>query len=1015
MAGRLANRSALLLLVGASPTSRRQFDLGGMGTVDSSRTFDIEAPALRVDSSRIFDLLGGVHVDSSRTFDILGALHVDSSRLFDIVAVPGSIPPPGIAPGPGPRAGINLEAVATPIDTTLAAAAGAGVATITVASAAGISAGTLLNIGGEYRNVQTVSGTTLTLYVALGTAHAIGEPVTDSRTLRPEVLDAAAAGAVRVSLARVLGLVPGMAIDFGGQSRTIADVSGGKRDGYVLLTAALSAPVAAGSYAKASVSFLPAMSVHDKAGQQLGLITAFSIRGTRTHLIGEAGNMDLDIPRTAPDVRLVHGDYLVAVGSSEVDDLWAGTMAAEQGVDGVLAISCNDAFDLTSTITVKYEDEPADGTPAATLYRKIVDLLNEQRGQWGELEWGIDTGSSVKPYYGDIKVEGDPFDIWRQIAAQSNTEFAWRATISGGKLAITLAIADEFDAGTGIAIADGSGGNVQGRPTYVRNFGAIVNAIRLTGASTDVAKYLPEWAKWGVHEFEPVVERSVNPGEYRKRRNLELRVDWGLGRDMQKALAAKTEAQLWALYRTFVYAYHATYGRPYHEGWKYPGPPSDLEPRLTTGRGWRTRMAFVEYLGEAAASVMLSQPEGQILVVLYDRLAAEQTIRRAWFSEAGSQTVLKLHIHGYAKSFDVVGGVITAMHIRPYDHSAALVSKSAVTLMWPGEGPDSAHPETTYHTLRRVVSLSEDGAITEDSYFDCSYVRGPTSGVYYDPPTNLEPVFTRPTIGDAPYIFLSTEAAPDNVDLDADFVTKVYPFEQRRIRDWDPRRDGVGAYINRLHIRNNAPSTALRWHIVPWNVTGDYQGTLLTGISASATEIYVDSIYGLPRPQDVPYVLTLDEDPNDEKVEVTAMSGTKLTVKRGAEGTTPTDHEPGAQVTYELPDGVDAWDGFVVHTEVKNAAGEVVRQLLDSGPLWPEGEAWADEVLAHLQRPDTRLALAIVNRDGGWSTVALGSRHAASVTTEGIPPSGYSGTVRVIGYALDEASGLCELITEEVV
>ena len=79
--------------------------------------------------------------------------------------------------------------------------------------------------------------------------------------------------------------------------------------------------------------------------------------------------------------------------------------------------------------------------------------------------------------------------------------------------------------------------------------------------------------------------------------------------------------------------------------------------------------------------------------------------------------------------------------------------------------------------------------------------------------------------------------------------------------------------------------------------------TLSAGIDASQTTVGVVAVSGWPA--SFPYTLIIDQDTvNEEIVEVTARSGTTLTVTRAVDGTTGKAHDAGAAVNH----GVSARD-----------------------------------------------------------------------------------------------------------
>ena len=228
-----------------------------------------------------------------------------------------------------------------------------------------------------------------------------------------------------------------------------------------------------------------------------------------------------------------------------------------------------------------------------------------------------------------------------------------------------------------------------------------------------------------------------------------------------------------------------------------------------------------------------------------------------------------------------------------------------------------------------------------------------------------------------------------------------------RIKDWDPRRDGVGAELNRPTVYRNAHSTRKRWTIVPWSIPGDARTSLSQGIAPGTTELIVDSIFSLPGTHSLPYDVTLGEEPANEDVRVVRIRGSILDVRRARNGTSAIIHEAGTSVEYKLPEEQEPWDGIVV-TEVSSTG----RMTFKGVTLWPAGEAWADKLLTRMSQPQRRINMRLVNREDAWATVQLGSRHNINVETEGDGP--ITGVVRVIGYAPSFADGTMELIVEVV-
>lgn len=74
---------------------------------------------------------------------------------------------------------------------------------------------------------------------------------------------------------------------------------------------------------------------------------------------------------------------------------------------------------------------------------------------------------------------------------------------------------------------------------------------------------------------------------------------------------------------------------------------------------------------------------------------------------------------------------------------------------------------------------------------------------------------------------------------------------------------------------------------------------LATGITDTVSGITVDAVTGWP--SSTPYTLIIDADTiNEEIVEVTARSGTNVTVTRGVDGSTAKAHDSGASVQHSV-------------------------------------------------------------------------------------------------------------------
>jgi len=103
--------------------------------------------------------------------------------------------------------------------------------------------------------------------------------------------------------------------------------------------------------------------------------------------------------------------------------------------------------------------------------------------------------------------------------------------------------------------------------------------------------------------------------------------------------------------------------------------------------------------------------------------------------------------------------------------------------------------------------------------------------------------------------------------------------------------------------------------------------TLAADINSSVTTVGVNAVTGWPT--SFPYTIIIDQDTvNEEVVEVTARTGTTLTVVRGVDGTTGVAHSNGAAVNH----GVSARD-FDEPNAFINGTGVVTSGMIANGTI----------------------------------------------------------------------------------
>jgi len=709
--------------------------------------------------------------------------------------------------------------------------------------------------------------------------------------------------------------------------------------------------------------------VFDKAGSYLGSIVDFNVTGAPTRYlrsmrVTNEGGMTFNVPRQSPDIDLVASDRLVRLQSVAGETPWIGTMSPQASAGGIVEVECRDAYTLLRDgLAITLEEEVSDGTPAVGVFTRVMGIHNDLRAGSGEATWELDLQGS-RPFRGDLSLDGDTLACLDTIMGRSRTELAWDSRLDGNRLVPILRVRDAFAGGAGAAIYDGTGGNVVAGVQVVEDPTPLVFSIRLTGATTDLAKCLPEWAQWALKDVTPEVTVSVDPGPYRMRQQLDDSLDWGLSKAAVAAQCNAIVAWIWELYRTFIMAVHDIEGRPWHDGWAYLGPPDTFEPKAAgkdslSRRAWRTRLMLVELRpNEPASAVMLSYRANLLnlrewMVVRYNRVTGVQTVEVVAIPTVAGLSLVQWSIAGSITLYRVSGGRVIGRSTRT--GGSAFVDPYTVRVWDP--------IARRYRNLRRIIS-------------------GPLALAYYIDPADKDNRLTD----------LGPDAAVDQAAGDgSSFIGKMYDFEEDAIDDYDPRRDGVGVLRAAPTIFNGEVVTRPRWHIDSFDVGGGAQTALTEGISATDQDFEVDSTFGFPDPETgVPFYAQIDDGSNAEIVQVVSMVGSLWHVLRGQQGTEAIIHEAGASVKRS---GAEAWDGFPFPYS------------------WPEGEQWAAEELAVLSKPRIDLDAHVSHFRGDQLTVGYGTTHAVDVDTEG-PTGRWTGTGRAIGWSTDAAAGETELVLE---
>lgn len=940
--------------------SRRPFALGVVRSTSSRPFALLDAPA-RSTSRRPFALLGAIGSASVRPFALEGPAGSVSRRPFALDAADRPVSWGSYVGGAAYRYA------------SLATAAPAGATEVSLTSVVGLRVGLPVLVGlGDARVAIAISGSTVTLDAPLTSAHAAGEPVRfDAPVPAPPaatVLSApATAGATTVSLTDPSTVGPGTVLLVGGEVVVVASVAGA----VATLASPLSSPWPAGAAVLPPGPYRAAFPVYDKGGILLGSLTDATVTAPPSREIGNGGTAQFYVPARGSSAGLVYDDRLVAMQTASGEPPWAGAMTVQQHTGGRLEVEVDDVLALLADgpkVTLK-EDVP-DATTAASLYRRAIALHNADAALVGEVQWEVDAQGDL-PFHGDLDYDGDKLGLVRHIAERSGSEFTSEVRLDAGRLVPILVTRDKFVIPGGPLLRDGDDpASSISSVTVVRDPTPLVHELVLTGAPFDLSEVLPAWASWAGGTITPKVTARVDPGVHRLRATAEATVDWGLSKSAKAEAQKVVEDELYGMFFDYLKAIHDIEGRPFHEGFLWEGVTTYDESRESgreaMGRHrWRTRLQLVETFPDTPASAVaisdshVDDPIFAWLIVNYNRSTGERSVNGWGFPTVAGASMTRWHIDDLASYtlYKASGGRIysrTPITIAPgATEGTGGFIESYNTRLW---DPFSKR----YRSLRRFLS----GANAHVGFLDPA-----------DPDITLQD--------------LGPGAAID-LDTLSSLIGKVYDFELRNIDLWDPRRDGVGAYISKRSVFNGAITTRPRWHVVSFGGVDGASTSLVSGVSGADTEIEVQTDLGFPREDQVPFPGRLDDGPRTELVSVTAISGSLWTIVRGQNGTEAVPHEAGSSVS--LVGGDD-----------------VVIPLPEAS--WPEGQAMADAMIARLSVPRTLLNLRIAMGRVPPSALRLGAVCPILVTTEGAA-GGYDGDARIIAVSPDPLAGDAEIVVE---
>jgi hypothetical protein len=624
-------------------------------------------------------------------------------------------------------------------------------------------------------------------------------------------------------------------------------------------------PITSGVYVDATDPSTPGVfqagiQVYSKAGLRLGAMT-YTTFGPRPKSIStwrgvHASQMSVIVPRKVastngdfianPDLTLIVEDRLLVVGNSFGLEPWAGSIDTIEWTDGAAILTVQDLYGQLATAIIR--DTAAVKTRTGTLASSLASIVMGHANTWlganGEVQWEVDATGSLT-FFGDDSLSGDILSILGKIARQSFAEFAWNIRVLSTRMVPILTWRDAFAAGSGVALTDGTTGNVRANPSYSTSISQLVNAVRLVGQVTRIESLIPPGAKaLPVQEVIPVAEVWLPTPTYRRRTNLSLsapvtinvEVPYSFPDETQQTVADEATAAMRELFKTFIRAVHDQYGRPWHDGWAWAGPgPEDADGNdqnstlnLVPERVLHLRDYFnwLHLAAGPASIVMKHRTEESYVRVTFDRVNAIQKVAR--FSVPGDidpATVFDFEWRRMPEWDPRRDGVGKEVEVRTVIAGAVRTLTAWRLVPW-GQGDQDFSSQLAYGITAAATNLPVlnafgfppapfDAKIGGDEWVRVLSIAGNILTVLRG---QLNTTASIHEVGEEVAYYAPAAAETDVIDETTDQLEALDPIEV-------PWPDGL-AYANALLAKWSLPSRLLTVQLA--NVDGDWS-TVATG------------------------------------------------------------------------------------------------------------------------------------------------------------------------------------------
>jgi len=829
------------------------------------------------------------------------------------------------------------------------------------------------------------------------------------------------------------------------------------------------------------------IAVFDRFGAPIGVLTGWSVEQPRSFRLNEIEDFAFSIPRqdittgetiiTNAVAALLKADNLILI-NDQLGSMrnWVGYIDNVAWSDGRVSVSVIGSAGLLRQVDASLIQQ-SEGW-IWSIASRLVGAANAKKSVHSDIPIGFVVDGAEATWrrnYGMFTYEGDVFAGLQGLASESLCEFFMESALrSDGWLTITLRWGSRYVADrTDIVISDIGGALSPGTEVTIAASN-VVNRARIRGTATELAQYVDyQSVKSVINDVVPEAELVLDgpADQYRRREDLNITANFGYSEAIQKDLARQVQERYIGYYKSFLYAYHARLGKPYLDGYDWPGPDGTNDKGLTAHfyRSYsrlavlKTGMLLLSPVNEDEVAIEATLEDWAFNRTLNivdkcvgvatnwtdteTKLVADSTTGSIWTLDDDLVTVTELlHVAATGETLQSVATDVaqaTLMWVLVTNATEAIVRAYTVDsgrMVSQWTFPDPYAHDISAQSDIGVVWLASSGSPLLRA-LDMSSGVELTTGTYRSFATGLTPGPTGVCVtGGIAYCIdangllrmLHIDPAGNLAGTKAVGVPATGIFaDAPGGRIWITKANGdINLYWAHIAIGSVADGSSRNWPGFGRIMEGQYLHVVLNSDTAKDTKrrnkvvaVYSPGRY-VTHPEPSPIgeadVLTKEWVTGDQKVVTLVKSkiqwANNEAVVSGEESRmdqwSPTDDGYGyfASAIYKTKRGHLLSRGRSWYFRDWDVPASTF--AIDA-PEWTDGLAYLQKYLAQVNKERAVQVLRVLNVSGLWGKIALGGKYTVRITKQG-PPGGFNGILRVLAFTPDERQGIMEIIGEWV-